>query len=42
MAVNGNYVVITDNIKSFEQLLAVTNYLVEQSRKKGGKAAPKK
>ncbi|MDP2639084.1 MAG: thiol:disulfide interchange protein DsbA/DsbL [Betaproteobacteria bacterium] len=42
MAVNGNYVVITDNIKSFEQLLAVTDYLVEQSRKKGGKAAPKK
>ena len=42
MAVNGKYVVVTDNIKSFEQLLAVTDYLVEQSREKGGKAAPKK
>ena len=42
MAVSGQYVVNTDNIKSFEQLLAVTDYLVEQSRKKGGKAAPKK
>jgi len=43
MAVNGRYVVNTDNIRSFEHLLAVTDYLVEQSRKKGGsKAAPKK
>jgi len=42
MAVNGRYVVNTDNIKSFEQLLSVTDYLVEQSRKTGGKAAPKK
>ena len=42
MAVNGKYVINTDNIKSFEQLLAVTDYLVEQSRKKGGKVAPKK
>jgi len=42
MAVNGRYVVNTDNIKSFEQLLSVTDYLIEQSRKTGGKAAPKK
>jgi thiol:disulfide interchange protein DsbA len=42
MAVNGKYVVNTDNIKSFEHLLAITDYLIEQSRKKGGKAAPKK
>ncbi len=42
MAVNGKYVVNTDNIRSFEQLLGVTDYLIEQSRKKGGKAAPKK
>ena len=42
MAVNGKYVVITDNIKSFEQMLAVADYLVDQTRKKGGKAGPKK
>jgi len=42
MAVNGKYVVITDNIKSFEQMLAVADYLVDQTRMKGGKAAPKK
>lgn len=42
MAVNGKYVVNTDNIRSFEQMLAVTDHLVEQSRKQGGKAAPKK
>jgi protein dithiol oxidoreductase (disulfide-forming) len=42
MAVNGRYVVNTDNIKSFEQLLAATDYLIEQSRKNAGKAAPKK
>jgi len=42
MAVNGRYVVNTDNIKSFDQLLGVTDYLIEQSRKKGGKDAPKK
>ncbi len=42
MAVNGKYVVNTDNIKSFDQLLAVTDYLIEQSRKNAGKAAPKK
>ena len=40
MAVNGKYVVITDNIKSFDQMLAVADYLIEQSRKKG--AAQKK
>ena len=37
IAVNGKYVVMTDNIKSFDQMLAVTDYLVEQSRKKPGK-----
>jgi protein dithiol oxidoreductase (disulfide-forming) len=42
MAVNGKYVVITDNVKSFEQMLAVSDYLIEQSRKQSGKAAPKK
>ena len=42
MAVNGNYVVITDNIKSFEQMLAVSDYLIDQSRKQSGKAAAKK
>jgi thiol:disulfide interchange protein DsbA len=42
MAVNGRYVVNTDRITSFEHLLAITDYLVEQSRKGGGKAAPKK
>ncbi len=42
MAVNGKYVVITDNIKSFEQMLAVADYLVDQTRMKGGKATPKK
>jgi len=42
MAVGGKYVVNTDNIRSFEQLLAVSDFLVEQERKKGGKAAAKK
>jgi thiol:disulfide interchange protein DsbA len=42
MAVNGKYVVITDNIKSFEQMLAVADYLVDQTRKKGGKETAKK
>ena len=42
MAVNGKYLVVTDNIKSFEHLLEITDYLVEKSRKNGGKAAPKK
>lgn len=42
MAVNGKYVVVTDKITSFEQLLSVTDYLIEKSRKPGGKAAPKK
>ena len=42
MAVNGKYVVNTDNIRSFDQLLSVTDYLIEQSRKKSGKPAPKK
>ena len=37
IAVNGKYVVMTDNIKSFDQMLAVTDYLVEQSRKKAEK-----
>jgi protein dithiol oxidoreductase (disulfide-forming) len=42
MAVNGKYVVITDNIKSLEQMLAVADYLVDQTRKTGVKNAPKK
>ncbi|MFH1044943.1 MAG: thiol:disulfide interchange protein DsbA/DsbL [Pseudomonadota bacterium] len=42
MAVNGKYVVVTDNMKSFEQMLAVADYLIEQSRKQSGKAAPTK
>jgi thiol:disulfide interchange protein DsbA len=42
MAINGKYVVITDNIKSFEQMLAVSDYLIDQVRKTSGKAAPKK
>ena len=42
LAVNGKYVVITDNIKSFEQLTSVADYLIEQSRKKGASAAQKK
>ena len=42
MAVNGKYVVVTDNIKSFEHLLEITDFLIDKSRKSGGKAAPKK
>jgi thiol:disulfide interchange protein DsbA len=37
MVVNGKYVVNTDKITSFDQLLAITDYLVDQSRKAGGK-----
>lgn len=43
MAVNGKYVVNTDHIRSFEQLLGVTDYLIDMVRKQGGgKAVPKK
>ena len=42
MAVNGKYVVITDNVKSFEQILSTADYLIEQSRKQSSKAAPTK
>jgi len=42
MAVNGKYVVITDNIKSLDQMLAVSDYLIDRSRKQSGKSAPKK
>lgn len=42
MAVNGKYVVVTDNIKSFEHMLAIADYLTDQARKKGGNPAPKK
>ena len=42
MAVNGKYVVITDNMKSEEQLLSVADYLVERARKDGVNAAAKK
>ena len=42
MAVNGKYVVNTDNIRSFEQLLAVTDYLIGKERKLVSKPAPAK
>ena len=43
MAVSGKYVVITDNIKSFDQMVGVADFLIDQSRKKGGSGAtPKK
>lgn len=42
MAINGKYVVITDNIKSFDQMVSVADYLIDQSRKKGGSGAQKK
>ena len=43
MTVNGKYVVNTDHIKSFEQLLGVTDYLIEMVRKQGGgKPVPNK
>jgi protein dithiol oxidoreductase (disulfide-forming) len=43
MAVNGKYVVNTDNITSFEQLLSITDYLIEKVRKEhGDKSVPKK
>ena len=42
MAVNGKYVVITDNIKSFDQMVGVADFLIEQSRKKNGGATQKK
>lgn len=42
MAVNGKYLVVTDNLKSFEQLLSVADFLIEKSRKGEGKAAAKK
>ena len=41
MAINGKYVVITDNIKSFDQMVSVADYLIDQSRKKGGSGAKK-
>jgi thiol:disulfide interchange protein DsbA len=42
MAVNGTYVVNTDHITSFDQLLAIDDYLLDQLRKKSAKPAPKK
>lgn len=42
MAVDGKYVIVTDNIRSFEQMLSVSDYLIEQARKKGAKPAAKK
>ncbi len=42
MVVNGKYVVITDNIKSFEHLLATADYLIAQSRKQADKVKPQK
>ena len=42
MAVNGKYVVLTDNIKSLGQILSISDALIERSRKESGDAAPKK
>ena len=42
IAVNGKYVVITDNMKSFEQIVQVADYLLDQTRQKGGGATQKK
>jgi thiol:disulfide interchange protein DsbA len=42
MAVNGKYVVITNNITSFEHLLKIADFLIEKSRGSGAKAASKK
>ena len=43
IAVDGKYVVVTDNIKSFEHLLAITDYLIDKARKNHqGRSAPKK
>ncbi len=42
IAVNGKYVVNTDNMKSFDQMVEVADYLIERSRKEDSKAAPKK
>ena len=42
MAVNGKYVVITDNMKSFEQMTGVADFLIDLARKKGGGATQKK
>jgi thiol:disulfide interchange protein DsbA len=42
LAVNGKYVVNTDNITSFDQLVAVADYLIDQTRKKGTKPEQKK
>ncbi len=42
LAVNGQYVVNTDNIKSFEQMLSVADYVIDQARKKLAKPAAKK
>jgi len=41
MAVNGKYVVVTDNMKSFTQILSVSDYLIEQARKQSAKTATK-
>ena len=42
IAVNGKYVVITENMKSLQQILDVSDYLVERSHKQDGNAAQKK
>jgi thiol:disulfide interchange protein DsbA len=42
MAVNGKYVVVTDNLKSFEQMLEVTDFLIDKSRKSAAKTASAK
>ncbi len=42
MAVSGKYVISAGAVASREQLLSVADYLIEQARKDGAKAAPKK
>jgi thiol:disulfide interchange protein DsbA len=42
VVVNSKYVVLTDNMKSLEQLLSVSDYLIERSHKEGSKAVPMK
>ena len=42
IAVNGKYVVMTDNMKSFEHIVQVADYLLDQTRQKGGGTTQKK
>lgn len=42
IAVNGKYVVLTDNIKSLQQILTISDALIERARKESGGTAAKK